>query len=207
MKIYPSQIEGVEIGPATDLPVLAKEFGVLIDNRTDQTIAFVGARFDLILENGRPAASMQYSDMLRYADQADFVAGGSRFVSIEHGVTESVRHGSVLENNPGYRRILMNLEGLRRMLGIGASLDCIAFADGRFFGPDLGGAYPRLCSERATELQFQLRILGLKTIPASALRDAPKRFAHLSTLLLEAGEDAVRESIEKHCFRIPLRIG
>ena len=207
MKIHPSQIEGVEIGPATDLPPLATEFGVMITNWTDQTIAFVGVRFDLIRPDGRLAASVQYGDMLRFPEVADFVPGGTRFVSIEHGVTESVRQGLRVEDHLGYRRILTNLQGLRRMLGISVSLDCIAFADGRFFGPDLGEAFTRLCSEREAELQFRSRILAMKSITLASLQAAPKRFANLSALFMRAGEEAVGEAIESHRLRIPLQTG
>ncbi len=53
----------------------------------------------------------------------------------------------------------MNLGNLRRALRIRASLDCAAFDDGQFAGPDSLGAFDRFETERAAEMAFLAEVL------------------------------------------------
>ena len=69
---------------------------------------------------------------------------------LQHGITNAVLQREVggLPDSPHYRRLLMNLGNLRKMLSIRASLDCIAYEDGEFDGRDRGDAYARIGEER-----------------------------------------------------------
>ena len=66
----------------------------------------------------------------------------------------------------------MNLENLRRMLRMRASVDCAAFADGQFGGPDSLGAFDRLACEREAERALIDEILRCQRPVEDVLRDA-----------------------------------
>jgi hypothetical protein len=66
----------------------------------------------------------------------------------------------------------MNLENLRRMLRMRASIDCVAFADGQFAGPDSLGAFDRLAREREAESVLVEEILRSERSVEDMLREA-----------------------------------
>ena len=80
---------------------------------------------------------VHYADTLRNPEKADFRPGSGRFICAEPAYTSLVIRGAEAAATRGR----MNLDNLRRMLRIRASLDCIAFADGRFEGPDTQRAF------------------------------------------------------------------
>jgi len=94
------------------------------------------------------------------------------------------------------------------MLFIEASLDCVAFADGRFEGPDSRGACDRINRDREAEQSLVEQVLSvpdprplLTGIAAQSCGDRARVF--LARKLLSAG-DAIRDIAAAHRFRIPL---
>jgi hypothetical protein len=68
------------------------------------------------------------------------------------------------------------------MLGIRASIDCVAFADGQFAGPDSREAFGRLAHERDVESELVGQVLsvadqpsGLERVLRGAVEDAGER--------------------------------
>ena len=150
MKIRTSLVEGVEIARPEEglrLPALALRYSVAVRNRASLPIAFLGVRFEMVKRDGKPAAFLHYSDTLRYPERADFVPGSDRFICIEQIVTDAVRRGLDFDSVSGNGQALANLQLVDRMLGVTASIDCVAFTDGAFDGPDVGGAWERLQAE------------------------------------------------------------
>ncbi len=220
MRILPSTVEGVEIAESDDsieihdpFPTRALDYSVAVINRSHMAIAFLGVRFEMVKRDGKHAIAMQYSDALRHPEQSEFVPGMARLISIEHGVTQAVLEGVSIESIPGYQRILMNLDNVRKMSSVTASIDSVAFTDGSFHGPDKAGSFTRLASERDAEVHFRERVLESGPMPepefAELLRltiDLPvlRRFSRLLDLYVEAGREAVLEVMSAHKVRIPL---
>jgi hypothetical protein len=73
----------------------------------------------------------------------------------------------------------MNLDRLRRMLQIRASLDCVAFEDGEFRGPDSQDAFGRFAREREVEGEVLAAVLAREGHAAEAIE----------ALLVEAVQD------------------
>ncbi len=65
----------------------------------------------------------------------------------------------------------MNLDNLRRMLSMTAALDCVAFDDGQFTGPDSHGAFSRLAEERETEMAMVAEALAREGEPPAGLEN------------------------------------
>ena len=154
----------------------ALPFSVIVENNSSRTIALLGVRFDMLGARAKEYSVVHYADTLRNPEKADLRPGVTRFVCAEPAYTALVIRGEVAADTRGR----MNLDNLRRMLQIRASLDCVAFADGSFHGPDSQGAFDRLSEERRAEAALLAEMLGLEAAPP----------AHVETLLTEAVQDA-----------------
>ncbi len=170
MKVEPSGVEGLElIGPDAaefnsaveallgrkpdEVLRPALRYSVIARNYDLRPVALLGVRFDMAGENAKTYSVVHYADTLRYPERADLTPGAIRFVCAEPLYTDLVlRRAREVE-----RRGRMNLENLRRMLRMRASVDCAAFADGQFGGPDSLGAFDRLACEREAERALDRR--------------------------------------------------
>ncbi len=189
MKLSPSDVGGVTLlGPGSEAfelalaPLLGRAprellapalpYSVIVANDSTRPIALLGVRFDMTGPYAKQYSVIHYADSLRNPDKADFLAGGRRFVCAEPSFTALLlrRDGDLSSRGRS------NLDNLRRMLDIGASLDCVAWEDGRFEGPDTQGAFERLERQREMERKF------VDEVPTMN-RAAAER------LLLEAAED------------------
>jgi hypothetical protein len=63
----------------------------------------------------------------------------------------------------------MNLDNLRKMLGMSASVDCVAFDDGQFLGADSQSAFTRFAEEREAESALVAEAEARALEPAAAL--------------------------------------
>lgn len=175
MKVSPSSVEGVAIyGP--DAPefepalvgILGKAprellrqaipFSVIVENVSGSAIALLGIRFDMISSKAKQYSVVHYADTLRNPEMAELRPGAKRFVCAEPAYTSLVIRGETVASTRGR----MNLDNLRRMLQVKASVDCIAFDDGSFHGPDSQGALERFTRERAAEEALLARVLELQ---------------------------------------------
>jgi hypothetical protein len=150
----------------------ALPYSVIVANDGGRSIALLGVRFNMTGPYAKQYSVIHYADSLRNPDKADFLAGTKRFVCAEPSFTALLlrRDGDLSSRGRS------NLDNLRRMLDIQASLDCIAWDDGRFEGPDTQGAFERLERQREMERMF------VDQTPGMSLAEAEK-------LLLEAAED------------------
>jgi hypothetical protein len=230
MKVEPSEVEGLElIGPDAEefdgaIEALlgrkpdgvlrpALRYSVIARNNDLRTVALLGVRFDMGGRDGKTYSVVHYADTLRYPEQADLTPGAIRFVCAEPLYTDLVlRRGHEVE-----RRGRMNLENLRRMLRIRASIDCAAFADGQFAGPDSLGAFARFERQREAERTLIEEILRCEhpvdvlreTMEAGASRDdaalARRTLARRLYAAFEAGgKDEAVEETRNHRLRMKL---
>jgi hypothetical protein len=191
----------------------ALPYSVIVENQADRTIAFLGVRFDLLGRKAKQFSVVHYADSLRNPEKGDFLPGTRRFVCAEPEYTALVMRGDVAPQTRGR----MNLENLRRMIETWASLDCVAFSDGKFGGPDSQGAFDRLAREREAELAFAAEVLtrmsnssdGIEGFLYKAVEDPEDRTRRMiSRKMLEAlkaggtAEVAARASAWR--CRIPL---
>jgi hypothetical protein len=163
--VEPSGIESVElIGPAAaefgealesilgwppdDVLKPALPYSVIARNNDARAIALLGIRFDMVGRQAKPYSVIHYADMLRHPEKANLKPGAMRFVCAEPLYTDLVLRRDREVNLRGR----MNLDNLRTMLRIRASLDCVGFSDGQFAGPDSLGAFDRFESERDAEM-------------------------------------------------------
>ena len=102
------------------------------------------------------------------------------------------------------------------MREIRASLDCAAFDDGEFAGPDSLGAFERLQHEREAELMFIAQLLQpgrkvevlLAQVSDPASGSAARQLARkLSQALDVEGREAVLTLAREHRMRIVLHRG
>src|SRR5207245_115255 len=100
-----------------------------------------------------------YADTLRNPEKSELRPGARRFVCAEPAYTSLVIRGEAVPDTRGR----MNLDNLRRMLQIRASLDCVAFEDGTFQGPDSQGGLNRFTRESAAEAALLAQILEHET--------------------------------------------
>ena len=189
MKISPSGVAGITLlGPGSEkfelalAPLLGRArreliasalpYSVIVANDSERSIALLGMRFNMTGPYAKKYSVIHYADSLRNPEKADFLAGTKRFVCAEPSFTALLlrRDGDLSTRGRS------NLDNLRRILDIGASLDCVAWDDGRFEGPDTQGAFERLEFQREMERTF------VEQVPNMSLADAEK-------LLLEAAED------------------
>lgn len=224
MKLTPSSIAGIRLlAPNTpefeealapllgDLPreriAAAIPFSVIVINGTRDTIALLGVRFDMTGPRAKPYSVIHYADTLRHPERADFLPGSCRFVCAEPAYTSLVLRKL---GDPGARGRI-NLDNLRKMLGLRASLDCVAFADGRFEGPDTLGAFARLARQREREAELVAQTSGGATeeLLNAAVNEAgdSARLA-LARRLLESlqtgGGEAMLARAREHRLKIPV---
>ena len=145
----------------------ALPFSVIVENHSNRTIALLGVRFDLLGARGKLYSVVHYSDTLRNPQKGDFRPSTRRFVCAEPEYTALVLSG----NSAPQTRGRMNLDNLRRMLSIVASLDCVAFDDGQFQGPDSQGAFDRFAHERASEMKLLEDALAFREKPLNEIED------------------------------------
>jgi hypothetical protein len=182
MKISPSGIAGVRLlGPESEkfelelAPLLGRAprelmapalpYSVIVANDSGRAIALLGVRFDMTGPHAKPYAVIHYADTLRNPDRGDFLPGARRFVCAEPSFTALLlrRDGDLSSRGRS------NLDNLRRMLDIGASIDCVAWDDGRFEGPDTQGAFERLSRQREMEGAFVAQVVELTASAAERL--------------------------------------
>jgi hypothetical protein len=233
MRVEPSGVEGVELlgsesrgfpqalellgqtAPDAALRAALRYSAVLI-NRDERFIALLGVRFDMIGRSGKACSVVHYADTLRYPEQANIAPGGARLVCAEPYYTDRM-----LGREPAPReaaeRARMNIENLRFGRNHRASLDCVAFADGEFLGPDSRGAFDRITAERAAELDLIGALVGTpagaadprallerESENADALRARRALANRLKTIFDEQGAEAALEYARNHKLRFPL---
>lgn len=210
MKTLPCPVDGILIhGPDTpsfeealvavlgraprELLSPALPYSVIVENQAERTVAFLGVRFDMVSPRAKQYSVVHYADALRNPDKAELTPGAKRFVCAEPEYTSLVLRGDVAPQTRGR----MNLENLRKMLQVKGSVDCIAFADGQFAGPDSQNAFDRLTADRVTEeaLMGEMEILGkapesaIETMLFQAVQDPDNRARRSAARkLLEAYE-------------------
>jgi hypothetical protein len=228
VKIEPSGVPDVDvIGPGTEefqaalQSLLGREpdetlrlaalFSVICKNNAGRAIALLGVRFDMIGERGKRYSVVHYADTLRNPEKAAMIPGALRFVCAEPLYTELVLRRK-LSQREADKRARMNLDNLGKASEIRASIDCAAFDDGRFAGPDSLGAFERLALERAAEMAFIGEVLSagadLEKLLARALDDGvPGRRAvarRLQETLLTSGLAEMIARARSHRARIAL---
>jgi hypothetical protein len=105
----------------------------------------------------------------------------------------------------------MNVKNLRTMVSVRASIDCFAFADGRFCGPDTGGAFERFRVQRESEqalisgvLSAEIREEHLLTELNSDNSVRRALAAKLIDQLMQGGAQAMLDCARRHRSRIEL---
>jgi cytochrome c551/c552 len=211
MKVLPSAVAGVAIlGPDSEefeaalvgllgrapreLLKPALPFSVIVENLSNRGIALLGVRFDMLGPKGKHYSVVHYSDTLRNPGKGDLRPGARRFVCAEPEYTTLVLNGGSAAQTRGR----MNLENLRRMLSVAACVDCVAFDDGQFVGPDSQKAFERFAGERETERDFVEEALARAGEPlvalenwlCAALQDEGERARRLVARRLLEGLDA-----------------
>jgi len=184
MKVLPSAVEDIELyGPESEgfEPALAAllgraprsllkpalPFSVILKNRGSRGIALLGVRFDMLGPHAKHYSVVHYSDTLRNPEKSDFAPGRLRLVCAEPEYTALVLNGGSAVQTRGR----MNLDNLQRMLSIAACLDCVAFADGQFLGPDSQKAFERLARDREVEKALIEEALTRQGDPVASLED------------------------------------
>ena len=186
MKVTPSTVPGITlIGPdeAAFRPALAMAgsavpleqltaalpFSVIVANQSERAVALFAIRFDMLDAKAKPCSVVHYADTLRNPEKAGLPPGAFRLVCAEASFT-----ALALEGRAPAARTRLNLANLRKMLQTRASLDCAAFADGTFAGPDSLGAFDRLAAERQQEAEFIEAFMRVAGQPATALEHVMK---------------------------------
>jgi hypothetical protein len=182
MKVLPSSVAEVAVhgpdSPAfTDglLAILGRAprellkpalpYSVIVENNSTRTITLMGVRFDMLGARAKQYSVVHYADTLRNPRKADFLPGVKRFVCAEPAYTALVVRGDVSPTTRGR----MNLDALRKMVKIQAALDCIAFDDGEFRGPDSQNAFGRFAREREMEGALVAELLAMEGEPSTAM--------------------------------------
>jgi hypothetical protein len=179
MKIGPSTIEGIRLlAPDTaeferelepllgraprELIAPALPYSVIAANDSGRAIALLGVRFDMTGPHARPYSVIHYADTLRNPEQAELQPGARRYVCAEPSFTALLlrRDGDLSSRGRN------NLDNLRKMLGISAFVDCVAFDDGQFEGPDTQGAFERLAKQRQMEASFLIEAVSMSAVDA-----------------------------------------
>ena len=110
----------------------------------------------------KPYSVVHYADTLRNPEKADLQSGARRFICAEPSFTALL----LRKDGDLSTRGRNNLDNLRRMLNISASIDCVAFDDGRFEGPDTQGAFDRLAKQRQMEAAMLIEAVSMSGIEA-----------------------------------------
>ena len=164
MHIEPSSVTGVElVGPdAAEFARLleglvggkpdgvlqpALPYSVIVRNNGSRALVLLGTRFDMVSRQKKPYSVVHYADTLRHPEKATLVPGAGRFVCAEPRYTDMILRRETKVDGRG----AMNLGNLAHAVRVVASLDCVAFDDGEFAGPDSHGAFERLQRERDAE--------------------------------------------------------
>lgn len=146
----------------------ALPYSVIARNGLARAIALLGTRFDMTGPDGRAYSVVHYADTLRHPEKAALRPGSLRFVCAEPRYTDLVLHGGREVDARGP----MNLENLRRMREIRCSIDCVAFDDGEFAGPDSLGAFDRFEAGRRAEIALIEELPGpLAVVDEAAIED------------------------------------
>jgi len=229
VRVTPSEVPGVQIS-APDSPEFeaalpdilgsapeellrpAIPYSVILGNSGTRTIAFFGVRFDMLGARAKQYTVVHYADTLRNPAKADFKPGMKRFVCAEPEYTSLVIRGTAVPESRGGA----NLSNLKRMLGIRASIDCVAFEDGQFAGPDSRDAFGRLAHERDVESELVGQVLsvgdqpsGLERVLRGAVEEAGERARRtaarrlLETLRQGGLMEVLAQARDWH-YRIPL---
>jgi len=226
MKIEPSSVAGVDlIGPDApefepalesllgrkpcDVLKPALPYSVIARNHAPRVVALLGIRFDMLGAHAKSYSVVHYADTLRYPEKADLISGAMRFVCAEPLYTDLVlrRDSSV---DPRGR---MNLDRLRQSLRIRATIDCAAFADGQFAGPDSLGAFDRFERERNAEIALldeisrkdcEIEALLAQAMEAPAVPARRVLARRLHEGLLAGGPDEVAIRARNHRLRLKL---
>lgn len=172
MKVEPSSVRGVElIGPQNgeflcavtallgrdpdEVLKPALPYSVVVRNNARRALALLGIRFDMAGPELKAISVVHYADTLRNPEKSDLQPGALRFACVEPLYTDMVLRRS----DTVHPRGLMNIANLRGMLQIRASIDCAAFDDGSFFGPDRRGAFQRFALENVAEERLVEEVL------------------------------------------------
>ena len=221
MRVVPSAIADVELHEAngerleSSLAAILKPalpFAVMIENRSKRGIAFWGMKFDLLGPRAKHYSVVHYADTLRNPGRGDFGPGTQRFVCAEPEYTRLALQGGDVQ-----ARAKMNLDNLRSMLTVTARLDCVAFDDGQFLGPDSEKAFERLAIERSAEEALIEEALSRVSEPQSTLEawlgaaladQATRARRAVARQLMEAleagGPGAMAARAREHRYRIAL---
>jgi hypothetical protein len=167
MRILPGAIPGITLLPPASeafeqalfsllgraprkLIAPALPYSVIVANNSGCSIALLGVRFDMTGPRATQYSVIHYADTLRNPDKSDFLPATNRFVCAEPSFTALLlrRDGNLSSRGRN------NLDNLRQTIDIAASLDCVAYSDGRFEGPDTLGAFERLGKQREMEAAF-----------------------------------------------------
>ena len=141
--------------PADGVLKAALPYSVVAVNRTPRAVALLGVRFDMQNPRAKAYSVIHYADTLRHPENAALQPGAMRFVCAEPLYTDFVLRRAT----EVHARALLNLHVLRQALEIRASIDCAAFDDGEFAGPDSLSAFERFATERQAELSLLAEIL------------------------------------------------
>jgi len=189
-----------------DVLTPALPYSVIARNNRARAVALLGIRFDMEGPRSKSYSVVHYADTLRHPEKAGLAPGAMRFVCAEPLYTDLVlrRGREIAPRGP------MNLDNLRKALQIRASLDCAAFDDGQFAGPDSLGAFDRLEIERAAEMAFLAEVLhpdcDVETLLKQAL-EIPARRALAKRLyegFAEGGPIEAMARARNHRLRIRL---
>jgi hypothetical protein len=191
----------------------ALPFSVIVENRSTRAVTLLGVRFDMVGARAKQYSVVHYADTLRNPEKAELRPCGKRFVCAEPAYTSLVIRAESVASTRGR----MNLDNLRRMLQIRACIDCVAFDDGSFHGPDSQSALDRFTRERESENALVSQVLELEAGSISAIEavlfaavqdpeDRAKRA--LAKKLIEGleagGRDQLRETARNWRCRMPL---
>lgn len=185
----------------------ALPWSVIAENCSGQAIALIGVRFDLTSRKGQKMSVIHLADTLRNPEKNEFPPEACRFfcAEAEYAAVAALRGAEVS------RRAQMNLQNLRTMLRVRASVDCIAYCDGRFEGPDTGGAFERFTRQRVAEQSLISAVLDGEVTREDLARelngsDSARRA--LAGKLLDAlsagGADGMLECARMHRLRAAL---
>ena len=185
----------------------ALPYSAVVENCSSQAIALVGVRFSMTGRRGRNMSVIHFADTLRNPERTEFAPGAFRFFCAEPAYAAMAIRGT---SEPGLRAT-MNLKNLRSMVSVRASVDCFAFDDGRFLGPDTGGAFERFAKQRASEQAMIAEVISgqltEQNLPKQLNSSDPARRAlarKLCDALGAGGGEAMLECARKHRCRIEL---
>ncbi len=184
-------IETILGRPPDEVLAPALPYSVIVRNHDTRAVALLGIRFDMMAPRLKTYSVVHYADALRHPERADLRPEAMRFVCAEPLYTNLVLRGERSVD----RRGPMNLRNLRTMLQVRPSLDCVAFDDGHFAGPDSLGAFDRFEREREAEMTL-LAELGREEFGGEEIGGQDGAMESVLTraaeLAVQPGNDALR---------------